>query len=67
VRGNVETVGSVLDEGCTIKDTLVPKFSIKSARPLYAWPEASRVQLNGNNLDVTVGPGGTLVLEIKPA
>ena len=64
-RGDVYGVGSVLDEGCTMRDVLRPKFTVKAARAIHAWPAASGMSLEGGELHVTVGPGGTLVLEIQ--
>lgn len=63
-RGDVDGVGAVFDEGCAIQDTLRPTFAVKSVRAIYAWPSASSVSLNGNDIQTTVGAGGVLVLEI---
>ena len=64
-RGDVANVGSILDEGCTMHDTLRPMFSLKSARAIHAWPRNSGITQNGNDIQVAVGPGGTLILEVK--
>ncbi|MCC6821160.1 MAG: twin-arginine translocation signal domain-containing protein [Verrucomicrobia subdivision 3 bacterium] len=66
VRGDVFGTGSLLDPGCTQRDVLRATFSIKSARELYAWPEASRLERHGDELHATVGPGGVLIAEIQP-
>ena len=63
-RGDVANVGSVLDEGCAIGDVLRPKFTVKSARTLYAWPGGSRMSQRDNDIHIAVGPGGTLILEV---
>lgn len=63
-RGDVGNTGSVLDEGCAIQDVLRPKSNVKSARVLSSWPSSSHASLQGKDIDVTVGPGGTLILEI---
>ena len=64
VRGDVLGVGSILDDACTIRDTLRAKFTVKSARTLHAWPSGSAMSRKGNEIEVAVGPGGTLVLEV---
>jgi hypothetical protein len=64
VRGDVMNVGSVLDDGCAIRDVLRANFTVKSARVLHAWPSGSGASVKGNDIAVAVGPGGTLILEI---
>jgi len=64
-RGDVYGVGSILDEGCTMRDVLRANFRVKSARVIHAWPAASGARLRGDELHVTVGSGGTLVLEVE--
>jgi hypothetical protein len=64
-RGDVCAVGSILDEGCTMRDTLHAKFRVKSAKAIHAWPAGSGVKARGDELDVAVGPGGTLVIEVR--
>lgn len=66
-RGDVENVGSVFDEGCTLRDRLEPRSTIKSARVLHAWPASSTAVLKDSAVEVVVGPGGTLVLEVLPS
>ena len=63
-RGDVGDSGSILDEGCTTGDTLQPKFTVKSIKTIFAWPNSSTASLRGNKIHITVGPGGTLVLEV---
>ena len=58
-------VGSVLDDGCTVQDVLRPKFAMSSARVLHAWPRASGISVKGGEIAVILGPGGTLVIEVK--
>lgn len=65
-RGDVFGTGSVLDPGCVQREVLRPKFGYTTVKMIYAWPEASSVVDRGNELEITVGPGGTLVLEIHP-
>ena len=57
-------VGSVLDDACAMRDVLRAKFAVKSARVLHAWPSGSGASTQGNDVAVTIGPGGTLILEI---
>jgi hypothetical protein len=64
-RGDVSGTGSILDPGCVQREVLRPKFSFTTVKAIYAWPEASGVAVRQNGLEVTVGPGGTLVLEIQ--
>ena len=56
--------GSVLDEGCAIRDVIQSKLAVRSARVIHAWPSSSVASLKNNEIRVTVGPGGTLILEI---
>ncbi len=65
-RGDVFGTGCVLDPGCVQRGVLRPKFGFSTAKVIYAWPEASNMVVRENELEVTVGPGGTLVLEIQP-
>ena len=64
VRGDTANTGSVLNEQCAINDVLRPKFAVQSVRVLHAWPSSSTASLQGEAIRATVGPGGTLVLEI---
>jgi len=66
VRGDVDNTGSVLNEECAIEDVLRPTFAVQSARVLHAWPRSSKASLEGEAIRATVGPGGTLILEIVP-
>ena len=63
-RGDADGVGSVLDDGCAIQDTLRSAFAVGSVRVLYAWPNTSSGWLTGNEIQATVGAGGILILEI---
>ena len=65
VRGDVMNVGSILDDACAIRDVLRAKFPVKSARVIHAWPSGSGASVKGDEIAVTVGPGGTLIVEIK--
>jgi hypothetical protein len=65
VRGDVFGTGSLLDPGCTQRDVLHATFPIKSARVLYAWPQESRLERKGGDLEATVGPGGLLIAEVR--
>lgn len=65
-RGDVASVGSILDEGCSQRDVLRAKFAVDSAKALYAWPSSSGVKLTAaKELECIVGPGGVLVVEIR--
>jgi hypothetical protein len=66
VRGDVENTGSMLNDACEVQDVLRPAFTVKSMRVLHAWPNRSAASLAGDAISLTVGPGGTLVLEIRP-
>ncbi|EEF59587.1 hypothetical protein [Pedosphaera parvula] len=63
-RGDVENVGSLLDDGCAQRDTLRATFLIKSAKVLHAWPPGTGMARSKNSLEIVVGPGGTLILEV---
>lgn len=64
VRGDVYNTGSILNENCAQHDTLRPNFAFKRARMLYAWPKSSNFNASEKAIDVTVGPGGVLILEL---
>jgi hypothetical protein len=66
-RGDVGNVGSLLDGDCAQRETLRPKFSMKSAKVLHAWPAGTELIRSGDDLQLKVGPGGTLILEIALA
>ncbi len=63
-RGDVFGIGAVFDDACAVHDVLEPAFNVKSVRAIHAWPASSSASLDGNKISVTVGPGGTLILEI---
>lgn len=63
-RGNVADTGSILEEGCTQRETIRMKSPVKSARQLHAWPAGTGMERRGDELEATVGPGGTLILEV---
>jgi hypothetical protein len=65
-RGDVFGSGCLLDEGCTQRDVIRPKFSVGAVKTIHAWPKGSLVEVRGNLLQVTLGPGGTLVMEVHP-
>lgn len=67
VRGDVENIGSVLNDACAIQDVLRPTFAAGSVRTLHAWPAGSQASLQEKEIHVTVGPGGVLILEVHPA
>lgn len=64
-RGDVFGIGSIFDDACTMRDVLSAKFRVKSARAIHAWPAGSGVKVRGDELDVAVGPGGTLIIEVN--
>jgi hypothetical protein len=64
VRGDIEHVGAVLDEGCAVHDVLRPRAAIRSVRAIHAWPGGSAASFQNGEISVTVGPGGVLILEI---
>ncbi len=63
-RGDVYGEGSILDQGCAITETLQFKQSIRAAKVLYAWPPNCAIQVEEDTLRATVGPGGTMILEV---
>jgi hypothetical protein len=63
-RGDVNGVGTLFDEGRAIHDILRPTFAARSARAIFAWPRDSSVSLHGTDINVAVGAGGILILEI---
>jgi hypothetical protein len=63
-RGDVENVGSLFDSDCAQRETLRPKFSMKSAKVLHAWPVGTGMARTGDALDIIVAPGGTFIAEI---
>lgn len=63
-RGDVDGVGSILDDRFIARERLQPTFPWKSARAIYAWPESSTLSTNGSELHAVVGPGGTLIVEL---
>ncbi len=65
-RGDIQRTGSILAEDCAVRELLRPKFPVKSVRALHAWPESSGLAVDDGSLQATVGPGGTLILEIIP-
>jgi hypothetical protein len=65
-RGDVENVGSLFDNDCAQRETLRPRFSVKSTKVLHAWPAGTEMTQAGNALEIVVGPGGVLIAEITP-
>ena len=63
-RGDVDNVGSILNEECAIHDVLRPTSAVKSVRTIHAWPQSSTASLQGGAIHVTVGPGGVLIFEM---
>ena len=63
-RGDVWKTGSVTNSAFTIKEILKPRFNFRSARLLYQWPELNELKHCGDELHITVGPGGLVILEI---
>jgi len=63
-RGDVVNIGSVLEERCAQRETIRMKSPVKSVRVLHAWPAGTGVERRGDALTATVGPGGTLIVEI---
>ncbi|MBX7073036.1 MAG: hypothetical protein K1X71_07795 [Pirellulales bacterium] len=63
-RGDVANLGSILEADCAQRETLRMKSPIKSARALHAWPAGSGIERQGDELVATVGPGGTLIVEV---
>jgi hypothetical protein len=66
-RGDVANVGSLLDDDCAQRETLRPKFTVKSAKILHAWPSGTALTRSADTLEAVIGPGGTLIAEIIPA
>ena len=66
-RGDVENVGTLFDNDCAQRETLRPKFAMKSAQVRHAWPAGTGMTRASNALEIVVGPGGTLIAEITPA
>jgi hypothetical protein len=65
-RGDVYGTGSILTDRCTVCEQLRPKFRMQSARAIHAWPASSTLTVADGTLQATMGPGGTLILEIIP-
>lgn len=65
VRGDVEATGSVLDAECLQRDVVAATPGVKSVRVLHAWPEGTTARREGAGIAVEVGPGGTLILEVR--
>jgi hypothetical protein len=65
-RGDVLRTGSILTDRCTVREQLRPRFPVQSARAIHAWPASSTLTVARDTLQATVGPGGTLILEIVP-
>lgn len=66
LRGDVENTGSVLDPECLQRDVITSTAgAIKSVRVLHAWPEGTTAKLAGRAIECAVGPGGTLILEVR--
>ncbi|KXK36500.1 MAG: hypothetical protein UZ16_OP3001001473 [Candidatus Hinthialibacteria bacterium OLB16] len=65
-RGDVYGTGSVLDPQSARHGVLRPKFEFSSAKVIHAWPEECKLEASEMHLEVTVGPGGTMILEIHP-
>jgi hypothetical protein len=63
-RGDVANMGSVLEADCMQRETLRMKSPIRTARALYAWPAGSGIERQGDELVATIGPGGTLIVEV---
>lgn len=66
-RGDVGNVGSVLDDACTTRATLRPRIAVRSLKVLYGWPNGTMARRRDDEIEVVIGPGGTLVLAITPA
>jgi len=64
-RGDVDNTGSVLDPECAQRDTVEASSGVQSARVLHAWPEGSSARLENGAVACEVGPGGTLILEVR--
>jgi hypothetical protein len=64
-RGDVENVGSVLDDGCAARVTVRPTFAVRSVKVLHGWPNESTARRRDDEIEAAIGPGGTLVLEVR--
>ncbi len=64
-RGDVRNLGSILNESCAQREVFQPKFSMKSAKVIHAWPASSRLSRHGDTLEAIVGAGGTLIVEVR--
>lgn len=64
-RGDVDDTGSVLDSECRQRDQITAKTAVESVRVLHAWPEGTTAQLKDRAIECEVGPGGTLILEVR--
>jgi len=65
-RGDVYRTGSILTDTCMVREQLRPKFRVRSARTIHAWPATSTLTVANDVLQAAVGAGGTLILEIVP-
>ncbi len=66
-RGDVESVGSMLDDGCTVRAIIRCKSQVQSLEILHGWPDGSTASRRGDEIEVVIGPGGTLVLAVMSA
>ncbi|OJW25859.1 MAG: hypothetical protein BGO49_22440 [Planctomycetales bacterium 71-10] len=64
-RGDVERTGSVLDPECLQSDVIAAAAGVNSLRVLHAWPEGTGAKREGAGIACEVGPGGTLILEVR--
>lgn len=64
-RGDVDNTGSILDPECRQRDQITAKTGVESARVLHAWPEGTTAKLKDGAVECEVGPGGTLILEVR--
>ncbi len=64
-RGDVERTGSILDPDCHQRDVITARPGIRSVRVLHAWPAGTTARLEADAVQCDVGPGGTLVLEVR--
>lgn len=67
IRGEVDAVGSVLDEDCTQNEVLTSQTPLGVLRVLYAWPESSAARVEEESVRITVGPGGLIVFALLPS
>lgn len=65
VRGEVDEVGSVLDDACTQSDVISASAPIRAMNVLHAWPESSEARLEQGKVKVQLGPGGVLILALQ--